>query len=291
MGNWALKYKIFPAIPAFVFRIKVVSLIPLTIKTIQLTDSFEIKLPQFEGPFDLLLFFIERDELDIHNIPIAKISNDFLDYLHHMQVMNIELASEFILVAATLMRIKAKLLLPRYSKDEDGNEIDPRQDLIRQLLDYKQFKAASEDLRVMEEIRDQKIIRGNIQLELARITNDAEGSNNLGELTQLTLFRLLTTFEKVMDRFKNQAVDHTHKVFQYPYTIDEQKEHISNLLLTKPRLNFEDLFEACQNKLHGIFIFLALLEMIQIATVMVYTGNGLNNFWITKPEAPAFYAN
>ncbi len=256
-----------------------------------MSESFEIKLPQFEGPFDLLLFFIERDELDIHNIPIAKISNDFLDYLHHMQEMNIELASEFILVAATLMRLKAKMLLPRYSKDENGNEIDPREDLVRQLLDYKQFKAASEDLRVMEEIREQKIIRGNIQPELSRIMAEAEGVNNLGELTQLTLFRLLTTFERVMDRFKHQAEDRTHRVFQYPYTIEQQKEHISELLITRPRLNFEDLFSSCQNRLHGIFIFLALLEMIQVATVIVYTGTGLNNFWITKPETPAFYAN
>lgn len=256
-----------------------------------MSESFEIKLPQFQGPFDLLLFFIERDELDIHNIPIAKITNDFLDYLHHMQVMNIELASEFILVAATLMRLKVKMLLPRYGKDDDGNEIDPRQDLVRQLLDYKQFKAASEDLKLMEEIRDQKIIRGNIQLDLAHIVSETEGNNNLGELTQLTLFRLLATFEKVMDRFKNQAADHTHKVFQYPYTIDQERENISLMLLSKPRLNFEDLFENCQNKLHGIFLFLALLEMIQVATVIVYIGNGLNNFWITKPETPVFYAN
>lgn len=256
-----------------------------------MSESFEIKLPQFEGPFDLLLFFIERDELDIHNIPIAKISNDFLDYLHHMQVMNIELASEFILVAATLMRLKAKMLLPRYGKDEDGNEIDPRQDLVRQLLDYKQFKAASEDLRLMEEIREQKITRGNIQSELAKIVTETSDHANLGELNQLTLFRLLTTFERVMNRFNNKTADHTHKVFQFPYTIDQQKDHISNLLLSKPRLNFEDLFEHCQNRLHGVFLFLALLEMIQIAAVMVYTGTGLNNFWITKPETPAFYAN
>lgn len=93
-----------------------------------MSESFEIRLPQFEGPFDLLLFFIERDELDIHDIPIARIANDFFDYMNQMQSMNIELASEFILVAATLMRIKARLLLPRYDKDDQGNEIDPRQE-------------------------------------------------------------------------------------------------------------------------------------------------------------------
>jgi segregation and condensation protein A len=105
------------------------------------TQNFEIKLPQFEGPFDLLLFFIERDELDIQNIPIANITNDFLNYIHLMQTLNIEVASEFILVAATLMSIKAKMLLPRYEAGlEDG--IDPRTDLIEQLIAYKRFKTA-----------------------------------------------------------------------------------------------------------------------------------------------------
>src|ERR1700754_577983 len=97
-------------------------------------DSFEIKLPQFEGPFDLLLFFIERDELDIHDIPIARITDDFLNYIHQMASLDMEIASEFIFVAATLMRIKAKMLLPRYEVDDAGNEIDQKEELIRKLV-------------------------------------------------------------------------------------------------------------------------------------------------------------
>ena len=97
-------------------------------------ESFEVKLPLFEGPFDLLLFFIERDELDIYDIPISKITNDFLEYIRQMEQLNMELASEFILVAATLMRIKSKMLLPRPQLDEQGNEIDPREELVRHLL-------------------------------------------------------------------------------------------------------------------------------------------------------------
>jgi segregation and condensation protein A len=95
--------------------------------------SFEIKLPLFEGPFDLMLFFIERDELDIYDIPISKITVDFLDYIHHLEKMEIEVASEFILFAATLMKIKSKMLLPRPEFNEDGEEIDPREDLIKHL--------------------------------------------------------------------------------------------------------------------------------------------------------------
>ena len=99
--------------------------------------SFEIKLPLFEGPFDLMLFFIERDELDVYDIPISKITNDFLDYIHHLEKMEIEVASDFILFAATLMKIKSRMLLPRPELNEKGEEIDPREELVRNLLEYK----------------------------------------------------------------------------------------------------------------------------------------------------------
>lgn len=256
-----------------------------------MTEShFEIKLPVFEGPFDLLLFFIERDELDIHNIPIAKIANDFLAYMHQMEAMNMELASEFILVAATLMRIKAKMLLPRYKKDDDGSEIDPRQDLIQQLLDYKRFKEATEEFKLKEEERMMKVERGNIQAELARIAIEANESNYNSELETLTLYKLLTTFEKVMERFRNSSQNNHHVVIVAPYSIDQQKNKIINLIRSKNRCNFNDLFAECENKLHAIFNFLALLEMIQAGVVQLVIGEGFNNFWITSPDSN-FYAN
>src|SRR5215210_9575037 len=107
------------------------------------TTNYQIKLEQFEGPFDLLLFFIERDELDIYNIPITKITNDFLDFIHKTEKLNIELSSEFILFISTLMRIKAKMLLPRKELDAEGQEIDPRKELIEKILEYKRFKDAA----------------------------------------------------------------------------------------------------------------------------------------------------
>ena len=106
----------------------------------QNTETYQIKLDQFEGPFDLLLFFIERDELDIYNIPITKITNDFLEHIHHSEKLNIELSSEFILFISTLMRIKAKMLLPRKELDAQGNEIDPRMELVDKILEYKNSK-------------------------------------------------------------------------------------------------------------------------------------------------------
>ena len=161
--------------------------------------SFEIKLPLFEGPFDLLLFFIERDELDIHDIPIAKITDDFLDYLHRLEEMNIEVASEFILVAATLMRIKSKMLLPRPQLDEEGNEIDPREELVKHLLEYKKYKSVLSTLQEMEAAQIDKEKRGNLLKETRAL---AESVNVESELQDVDLYKLLKVFQKIMDRYE-----------------------------------------------------------------------------------------
>src|ERR1700759_4891783 len=128
--------------------------------------TYQIKLPQFEGPFDLLLFFIERDELDIYNIPINGLIKDFLAYVHGQENLNIELSSEFILFISTLMRIKAKMLLPRKELDAQGNEIDPRQELIDKILEYKKYKEAAAQMADMEAVRMLQAKRGNLQKEL-----------------------------------------------------------------------------------------------------------------------------
>src|SRR5690606_17156788 len=132
----------------------------------QVEEGYEIKLPQFEGPFDLLLFFIERDELNIHDIPISKITDDFLSYVSQMQALNMEMASEFIFVASTLMRIKAKMLLPRPDLDENENEIDLREQLVQKLILYKQFKDVCEDLKLFEANRERLHQRANISFDL-----------------------------------------------------------------------------------------------------------------------------
>ena len=158
-------------------------------------ESFEIKLPQFEGPFDLLLFFIERDELDIHDIPIARIADDFLNYIHQMVSLDMEIASEFIYVAATLMRIKAKMLLPRYEVDEAGNEVDHKEELIRKLLEYKKVKEVCEELRPFEDERFMQEKRGNISYDLEQVGEVALPGE---ELFDLSLFRLMTVYERLV---------------------------------------------------------------------------------------------
>jgi len=242
--------------------------------------TYTIRTEHFEGPFDLLLFFIERDELDIYDIPIAKITDDFLGYVREMEALNIDLASEFILVAATLMRIKAKMLLPRKELDEQGNEIDPREELVQRLLEYKRYKEVIEDMRSLEERRAHALGRGNVSEELQKIANEALAD---AELESLTLFKLLKAFERVVSRFEeHRRIVHT--IVRYPYTVGQQQEHILGKLTLETNLNFESLFEGCENRVHAIVTFLALLELLNVQRITITQGIGANNFWIHPRE-------
>jgi len=174
-------------------------------------ENFEVRLPLFEGPFDLLLFFIERDELDINDIPISQITREFLEYLHRLETLNIEVASEFILVAATLMRIKSKMLLPRPQLDEQGNEIDPREELVKHLMEYKKYKSVVDQFHKMEEVELMKEKRGNLMKELRQL---AEVSNVEAELQDVDLFKLLTVFEKVLKRQEEEKNKPVHHIFR-----------------------------------------------------------------------------
>ena len=246
--------------------------------------SFEIKLPLFEGPFDLLLFFIERDELDIYDIPIARITNDFLDYVHQLERMNIEVASEFILVAATLMRIKAKMLLPRPELDELGNEIDPREELVRHLLEYKRYKSVLEELRQMEEQRIALEKRGNVEKEVRAL---AEASNVEAEMQNLDMYKLLKVFMRVMDRYEFEQNKPRHEVVQYPYTISGQKTYLLDRLKFEKQVSFEQIIAFDPQKIAVIFNFLAILELLSVGRITMKLGLGFNNFWIERLEEEA----
>jgi segregation and condensation protein A len=244
-------------------------------------ETFEVKLPLFEGPFDLLLFFIERDELDIYDIPISKIANDFLDYVRQMEQLDIEVASEFILVAATLMRIKSKMLLPRPQLDEQGNEIDPREELVRHLLEYKKYKSVIDNFHKMEEVELLKEKRGNIMKELKAL---AEITNVEAELQDVTIFKLMTVFEKILKRQEAEKNKPVHHVIHYPYTIEAQKRYLVEALTKSPRISFADVLEAFPTRIGVIFNFLAILEMLALQILTIQIGEGFSNFWISKAE-------
>lgn len=243
--------------------------------------SYTIKLPQFEGPFDLLLFFIERDELDIYDIPISKITDDFLAYIRDMERMNIDLASEFIVVAATLCRIKAHMLIPRRPVDEDGNEIDPREELIRRLIEYKRYKSVLEEMRKLEEARSLKDERGNVTKELKEIASKALVDV---ELEKLTLFKLLRAFENVMQRFEDRNPRTIHEIIQFSYTVENQREIIIKNVKVGEKTSFKTVFAHCQNRIHAIVTFLTLLEMLNLELIEMVSGEGTNNFWITAVD-------
>ncbi|AYD48969.1 MAG TPA: segregation/condensation protein A [Arachidicoccus soli] len=239
------------------------------------TPVYQIKLPQFEGPFDLLLFFIERDELDIYNIPITKITNDFLDYIHHQEHLNIELSSEFILFISTLMRVKAKMLLPRKELDEKGNEIDPRQELVDKILEYKRYKEAAIQLAEKETLRQLMLKRGNLQKELNQIGEAAaEGT----EIETVNLFKLMKTFEKVLQRLQDRNNKPVHTVVQYNYTMEGSREYVLTSVKEKQSVSFEKIFSICEDKIHALFLFLSLLELSQMRFMTLQVGEGRNNF-------------
>ncbi|WP_236980834.1 segregation and condensation protein A [Membranihabitans maritimus] len=241
-------------------------------------DQYYIKLPQFEGPFDLILFFIERDEIDIQNIPISRITKDFLEYIQTMDRLNIELASEFIVVAATLMRIKTKMLLPRKEKDEDGNEIDPREELVQRLMEYKRFKSVLEELQDLEQKRSRIHPRGNVDNELRKYSEQVFVE---AEWESVDLYKLFRMFRKVMVRYDTEKNRITHTVVNFKYTIEDQRSYITNLVFSGERASFEAIFDQMENRLHAIVTFLALLELVNSRKIKIQLGNSRNSLWIS----------
>lgn len=250
-------------------------------------DQYYIRLPQFEGPFDLILFFIERDELDIRNIPISKVTSDFMEYMKSMEQLNIELASEFIVVAATLMRIKTKMLIPRKEIDEEGNEIDPREELVQRLLEYKRFKSVIGQLSAMEEDRNKRHKRGNIKAELRRFSEHIMIES---EWESVDLYRLFRLFSQVMEQFETDKNRVTHQVVNFKYTLEDQREYILQMIVPEKKATFEDVFGGMENRLHAIVTFLALLDLINSQQITIQVGESPNSFRLeatTEDPVPA----
>lgn len=244
-------------------------------------SSYQIRLPQFEGPFDLLLFFIERDELDIYNIPITNIIKDFLAYIHEQEKLNIELSSEFILFISTLMRIKAKMLLPRKELDAQGNEIDPRQELVDKILEYKRYKEAAVQMAEMEAMRMLMVRRGNLAKELSSIGEETgEGT----EIQTITLFKLMKTFERVMKRMEQRNNKPVHTVVRYNYTMEESREYMIQTLKKNKTVPFERIFNRANDRIQAIFLFLSMLELVQLKYLTIMVGEGRNNFIVEYNE-------
>jgi segregation and condensation protein A len=179
------------------------------------------------------------------------------------------------------MRIKAKMLLPRKELDADGNEIDPRMELVDKILEYKKFKEASIKLAEMEAVRMMMIKRGNVQKELSQIGEEAgEGT----EIQAVTMFKLMKAFEKVIQRIQQKNNKPVHTVVQYNYTMEECRDYMLDLATKEKTLSFERIFEVCDNRIHAIFLFLNMLELVQMKYMQILIGEGRNNFIVEYNE-------
>ena len=216
---------------------------------------YKIQLHNFEGPIDLLLYFIRRDELDIYDIPIAKITKEFVDTVEQWERIHLNVAGDFIVMASTLMRIKAKLLLPRPEIDDDGEIIDPRTELVQQLVEYKRFKNAAELLRNLSGERDQKFSR---QIEPIIQIDESDIEENI--MLDVTLFDLARFFKSAMD---NMPVVSQFELSREPVKLEQQKEFIFKYFDGDGRLNFSTILDKLESRMEIVVTFLAILDLVR----------------------------
>ncbi len=218
--------------------------------------SYKVKLEIFEGPLDLLLYLIKKDEIDILDIPIAKITAQYLEYLELMQLLDLDIAGEFLVMAATLMHIKSRLLLPPQEREilEEPEE-DPRQELVRRLLEYQKFKEAAQHLEEMGLERSRHFVRS----ETPPVIEE-------GEYFEASLFDLITAFSKVLTSVPRKTFQ---EIVIDEFTVEEKIGYILDILKEKTRTYFTNLFENMKNKMEVVCTFLALLELIRIKEAVV----------------------
>ena len=233
---------------------------------------YRVKLQNFEGPLDLLLFFIKRDELSIHNIPISYITEQFLEYIHLMEELDLDVASEFIHMASMLMSIKAKMMLPR-AEAEEGDELDeedPRFELVQRLLEYKRFKEMSVRMSDMEEKAQGRYYRRYLDID------DVDPQPSGEALKEVTLFDLMAAYKKVLSDIKKKRV--VHKVERVKVTVEQQAEYLLDTLQQRGRTSFYTLCMEIRNRSVVVVTFLAALEMVKEQQLDIYIGDTPTDF-------------
>lgn len=236
---------------------------------------YKIRLDHFEGPLDLLLFFIKRDELNIYDIPISKITKEFLEYVNYIRMLDLETAGEFILMASTLMHIKVRMLLPR-EVDEKGEEIDPRADLVKALLEYKRYKEVSEELSFLESNQRKISFRGNFTAD------QIETPNEYGILLKnITVYDIARAFKKVIEGIKPEPV---HQIRKINITIEEQINFIMSKIEEYTNLHFLTLVHGMREKIRVVITFIAILELVKMQRIGLKESSNFNDFVIYKIE-------
>ena len=239
--------------------------------------DYKVKLEVFEGPLDLLLFLIKRDEIDIYDISIERITRQYLEYIQAFKELNIELAGEFMVMAANLIYMKSRSLLPvdQQPPDEEAEEDDPRWELIRQLIEYRKFKEVAADLQVREVEQQQRFARlGNGQTDLAA------APIRLGEVG---IFQLINAFQNVIKRI--EARQDLQEIFDDQYTVSEKIDLILRRIADGGRLQFSALFQNVSSRVEVVVTFLALLELIRLKQVRAIQSDPLGEIEIAAAAA------
>lgn len=233
---------------------------------------YKIQTVEFEGPLDLLLFFIKKDELNIYDIPISKITKDFLDYLQFLKDLDLEVAGDFIVMASELMEIKAKMLLPP-PEGENEEEFDPRANLVKRLLEYKRFKEVAEAMDIQHKEQKKYFERKNF-------SQDPKFQANFEEeefLKNITLYDLISAFQHTLNKMPRKRV---HNINRFNVTIDEQIEFIQNQLKEKGHLSFNSLMKGMKEKLRVVVTFLAILELVKSKIIGISQRGPFNDITI-----------
>lgn len=236
--------------------------------------SYKVKLNIFEGPLDLLLFLIKKEKIDIYDIPVAKITKQYLEYMELMKMLDLEIAGEFLVMAATLIHIKSKMLLPPEEIEEEEVEPeDPREELVRRLLEYKKYKEAADSLQHMRSKHQSVFLRRGQADKSTIISDDGD------EYFEASLFDLITAFRKVLKEVPKEIF---HKVVKDEFTVSDKIHLIFHMLAEKPRIYFSALFESARNKDEVIATFLALLELMKMREIFVVQKNFFSEIEIVR---------
>lgn len=218
-------------------------------------DSFPVKLDGFEGPLDLLLYLIRNQEIDIYDIPIARITEQYLQYLNMMKLLNLEIAGEYLLMAATLIRIKARLLIPRH-RELGGEEDDPREELIIALLEYRKFKEAADEMR-HNELKERQILRRE---DFSYLNPEVVETFSV----EATLYDLVRAFHEIMQQASSQP---RHEVSNFDLTIEDQVEYVLDVMKATERITLTELVARDQRRLYYVVTLLALLELVKLQRI------------------------
>ena len=239
---------------------------------------YQVQLQNFEGPLDLLLFFIKRDELDIYDIPISYITEQFLDYIHFLDELDLSIASEFIYMASTLMAIKAKMMLPREeTEEEELTEEDPRYELVQTLLEYKRYKEMGEDMVRIDFKAREKYSRGFVEPDIVEDDQEQETDDTLKEITMLDL---MAAFKNAMLQKQEEVV---HNVEQFETSVEIQSNYVLDTLRSQGRTSFTGLCESLKSRIMVVVTFLAILELAKEQDVVLYIGESSQDFHLDLP--------